>query len=248
MAEDHPKGRTVIRPCGDTALTVILGNEISPEINDRVYALYHALLTEKPEGLIDLVPSFASLLVQYDPAETSFNQMKDLVLTLAGVSAEDRTPRRKRIWKIPCCYSPRFAPDLDSVAEYAGLSSEEVTERHSHGLYRIYMLGFLPGFVYLGGLDPAIACPRLPSPRKKIPQGAVGIGGSQTGIYPLASPGGWRLIGSTPVRMYVPDRADPVFLRPGDYIRFVPIDTCTYYDIAREVSRGNFLPEAEETN
>lgn len=233
----------VIRPCGDTAMTVVLGNEISEKINDRVFALYRALQAAPFDGLVDMVPSFASLLVSFDPSKISSGPAKEAVLKAVDSLTSAAGGNASHIWNIPCCYSRRFAPDLESVARHAEISEEEVVRRHQSGLYRIYMLGFLPGFVYLGGLDPAIACPRLPSPRKKIPQGAVGIGGSQTGIYPLASPGGWRLIGSTPIRMYDPCRSDPVLCRPGDYIRFVPVTTCQYYDIARDVTNGVWKPD-----
>lgn len=235
-----------IRPCGDSSLTVVFGNSISPEINDRVYGLMQALQENPPEGLVEMVPSFASLLICFDRRRTSRERMRARVLELAGRISSDVREKKKTVWDIPVCYSSRFAPDLKSVAELCHLSEEEVVARHSSGLYRIYMLGFLPGFVYLGGMDQSIACPRLPTPRKKIPQGAVGIGGSQTGIYPLESPGGWRLIGSTPVRMYDPSRAEPVLCRPGDFIRFIPVSTFDYYDIARDVSRGTWQPETEE--
>lgn len=249
-----------IRPCGDRALTIEFGDAIAPDINDRVFDLYHRMLASPPEGLTWMVPSFASLLVEFDPDRTSLRALSEVLLREAegtadpeernaagGMNPEGKAvPSPRRIWEIPCCYSERFAPDLPSVAEHAGLTEEEVVRLHCSADYRIYMLGFLPGFVYLGGLDPRIACPRLPSPRKKIPKGAVGIGGSQTGIYPLESPGGWRLIGSTPVPMYDPSREDPVFCRPGDFIRFVPITTCDYYDIAGDYRRGLWKPASHE--
>lgn len=234
-----------IRACGDSALTVVFGNSISPEINDRVYSLMHALQENPPEGLLEMVPSFASLLVCFDRRRTSRERMRALILKLSERISSDNKEKKKTVWDIPVCYSSRFAPDLRSVAEICGLSEDEVIRKHSSGLYRIYMLGFLPGFVYLGGMDPSITCPRLPTPRKKIPRGAVGIGGSQTGIYPLESPGGWRLIGSTPVPMYDPSRAKPVLCRPGDFIRFIPVTTCQYYDIANDVARGTWTPETE---
>lgn len=248
MAAENRKEETFprIKPCGDRALTVIVGDRIDPKVNDKVYALYTAIKAAPMDGLFDMVPSFASLLICFDPDKTSFFLLKDRLLDLEEQLSLKPSPKKALIWNIPCCYSRRFSPDLESVADHAGMSAEEVVARHSGGLYRIYMLGFLPGFVYLGGLDPAIACPRLKTPRKKIPRGAVGIGGSQTGIYPLDSPGGWRLIGSTPVPMYDPCRADPVLCRPGDFIRFVPITTCQYYDIARDVTNRSFKAETEE--
>jgi KipI family sensor histidine kinase inhibitor len=141
---------------------------------------------------------------------------------------------------IPVCYDGPFSPDMETVSAHTGLSSQEIVRRHAGPAYRIYMLGFLPGFPYLGGLDPALETPRLATPRVKIPAGAVGIGGAQTGIYPLESPGGWQLIGQTPVRPYDPRRENPFLYRPGDYIVFYPVSSGEYQDIARAVEEEKF--------
>jgi KipI family sensor histidine kinase inhibitor len=151
------------------------------------------------------------------------------------------------VFHIPVCYGGTFGEDIEDVAAYAGLSIDEVIRRHSAAEYRIYMLGFLPGFAYLGGLDPSIAVPRLETPRIKIPAGAVGIGGSQTGIYPMDSPGGWRFIGRTPVRPYDAGRDPPILYRAGDHIRFVPIDEAAYHKIAGQVEAGTYRIRQEET-
>lgn len=246
MAEETVR----ICPEGDRALLVDFGNVIEEKTNRKVARLAGLLRERTLSGVRELMPAFSSLLVLYDPALTTYRVLKEEVEALLPKLPQDAKEGEKtrRIHHIPCCYGGALGEDLPSMEELTGLTAEEIIRIHAKEAYRIYMLGFLPGFVYLGGLDPAIACPRLPSPRKKIPQGAVGIGGSQTGIYPLASPGGWRLIGSTPVRMYDPEKSDPVLQRPGDFIRFVPVDTCTYYDIAREVSLGTYLPDMEETD
>ena len=143
----------------------------------------------------------------------------------------------RRVLEIPCCYGGAYGEDLAGLAELTGLSEQEIVAIHSGREYRVYMLGFLPGFVYLGGMDERIAAPRLSSPRVSIPAGSVGIGGSQTGVYPMASPGGWRLIGMTPVAFYDPGREKPVLCEAGDYIRFVPIPPEEYERQKREGAR-----------
>ena len=147
---------------------------------------------------------------------------------------------RKRIFEIPVCYGGEYGPDIANIAEHAGLSEEEVIRVHSSRDYLIYMLGFLPGFTYLGGLDERLHTPRLANPRIRIPAGSVGIGGSQTGIYPLDSPGGWQLMGMTPVKTYDPSREMPILVEAGDYIRFVPVDEAEYFRIKEAVDRGEY--------
>lgn len=146
----------------------------------------------------------------------------------------------KRIFEIPVCYGGEYGPDIANIAEHAGLTEEEVIRIHSSKDYLIYMLGFLPGFTYLGGLDERLHTPRLANPRIRISAGSVGIGGSQTGIYPLDSPGGWQLMGMTPVKTYDPDREVPILVEAGDYIRFVPVDEEEYLRIKDAVERGEY--------
>ena len=153
------------------------------------------------------------------------------------VSVKDN---EKLITEIPVCYGGVFGPDIENVAKLAGLTVEEVIKIHSQEDYLIYMLGFLPGFTYLGGLDERIHTPRLANPRIKIPAGSVGIGGSQTGIYPLDSPGGWQLIGKTPVKTYDPLREPPILFEAGQYIRFVPVTEDEYYKIEDKISKGQY--------
>ena len=147
---------------------------------------------------------------------------------------------RKKVFEIPVCYGGEFGPDIATIAEHAGLSEQEVIELHSSRDYLIYMLGFLPGFCYLGGLDERIFTPRLASPRLKIDAGSVGIGGSQTGIYPLDSPGGWQLMGKTPVKTYDPDREVPILFEAGNYIRFVPVSEEEFYRIKELVDKNEY--------
>lgn len=230
-----------IFPAGDRALVAVLGAAIDPEINDRVHSLLKKVQQAAISGIKEMVPTFCSLMIHYDPDQISYGALKEkisqLAVNLTGTSAKER-----HIWQIPCCYGSHFGPDLADLEKHSGLTRDEIISIHSNTEYKIYMLGFLPGFVYLGGLDVQLHMPRLSTPRIKIPQGAVGIGGSQTGVYPLDSPGGWRLIGSTPVDFYDPDREEPVLCRAGDYIRFVPITSSDYYDIRQMQRKGDYTP------
>lgn len=209
--------------CGDSCVTIQLGNEISPQVNALVRSLTNALTVRPVGGVCELVPTYCSVSVHYDPCIIDYATLnKKLMAYLKKIKSAQSETRRTIV--IPVCYGGAFGPDLQDTAAYAGLTAQEVIRRHSGTDYLIYMLGFLPGFAYLGGLDPTIAVPRLETPRALIPAGSVGIGGEQTGIYPLASPGGWRLLGQTPVRPYDPERPEPFLYESGDYIRFSPID------------------------
>ena len=191
------------------------------------------------EGVVDMIPAFCSLLVNYDPRVISYDEIRERMQALVRVDAR-AGETRKRIFEIPVCYGGEYGPDIQNIAEHAGLSQEEVIQIHSSRDYLIYMLGFLPGFTYLGGLDERLHTPRLANPRIRIPAGSVGIGGSQTGIYPLDSPGGWQLMGMTPVKTYGPSRETPILVEAGDYIRFVPVEEEEYLQIKEAVSRGEY--------
>ena len=187
--------------CGEGALTVHLGDGIDPAINRRVTALQGAIGSAGLRGITDLIPAYADLTVCYDctviSAKALQRQLRRLLDSLS-VAGQDR----RGVFQLPVCYGGDYGPDLDFVCHHSGLSAQEVIELHSAPDYLIYMLGFLPGFAYLGGLDPRLHTPRLDSPRTCIPAGSVGIGGAQTGVYPLASPGGWQLLGRTPVSVF----------------------------------------------
>lgn len=231
-------------PCGDSALTIALSQEINEQVNHQVQFLARQLADRNVRGIRECVPTFCSLTVYFDPLVISSAAVQQRVRKILK-SYKVGKQKNKRIFLIPVCYEDAFAPDLSDVAALTGLTREEVIAIHTGTDYPIYMLGFLPGFPYLGNMDPRIEAPRLDSPRTRIPAGAVGIGGKQTGIYPLDSPGGWRLIGQTPVRVYDPDREEPILYQAGDYIRFYPI-TAQEYD--RIASGGGHTIEMREEN
>ena len=228
-----------ILTAGDSSLLLQFGNAIDPEINARIAATVQLMREQHIEGVVDLIPAFCSLLINYDPRVISYGEMRRRMEKILSVEIAAGA-RKKKIYEIPVCYGDELGPDLATIAEHAGLTEQEVIDIHSSSDYLIYMLGFLPGFTYLGGLDERIHTPRLANPRIRIPAGSVGIGGSQTGIYPMDSPGGWQLMGMTPVRTYDPQREIPILVEAGDYIRFVPIDRDEYGRIQSEVAQGTY--------
>ena len=234
-----------IRPCGDRAVTITLSEEINVRTNLLVQALSEKILLAADGAVTETVPSYSALVVLYDPAQISYNRLCSLIRELFS-SCMEQEKARARLLHIPCCYQARFGPDLAETAALLDLSAQDLVRLHCAVDYRIFMIGFLPGFPYLGGMDQRIAAPRLKSPRQIIPAGSVGIGGSQTGIYPVASPGGWRLIGQTPLKLYDPSASDPILCRAGDYIRFEPVTTCDFYDIRRDLEKGIFKVQTEE--
>ena len=218
-------------PVGDTGVLAVFEQKIDEEIGAQVAALDAAVRGAKIPGTGETVPAFASLLVRYDPLLTDYGAVAGAVDALAR-RLPPPEPGAGRLVTIPVCYGGAYGPDLAFVAQHAGLTEAEVVRRHTGRDYRIYMLGFLPGFPYLGGLDPALCTPRLQNPRTAIPAGSVGIGGEQTGIYPVASPGGWQLIGRTPLDLFDPER--PPRYAAGDRIRFTAITAEQFAKLAEK--------------
>lgn len=232
---------TRILPCGDSALTVEFGDRIDPVLNDRVMALDRRIAAHAIDGVIETVPTYRSLLVCFDPRVTSFDPLARQIAAMAETPPD--AVDRGRHWRVPVVYGGASGADLDRIAEQAGLSTAEVIALHSAPRYRVYMLGFTPGFAYLGGLNERLATPRRPEPRPSTPSGTISIGGAQTAIQCLAGPSGWHLIGRTPVRTFSPER-DPVFLiDAGDHISFAPIPEREWEALERDAAAG--LPVAE---
>ena len=227
-------------PTGDTSVCVEFGNEISEKINSEIRAFNILLTEEKIKGVVELVPTYRSIMVHYDPGIISNKVLVSRLKALTGKMDKVEIPPSD-VLEIPVLYGgEEMGPDLKFVAEHAGISEEEVIKLHTEPEYLIYMLGFTPGFTYLGGLNDKIETPRLKTPRVKIPAGSVGIAGKQTGVYPIDSPGGWQLIGRTPVRMYDPNRAVPILPQAGQYIKFTAIDKAEFDRIAAAEAAGTY--------
>lgn len=224
---------------GDTSLTVEFGNEISEAINAKIRAFNIALQNSRIPGIVETVPTYRSLMVHYDPSVILYDPLVEQLKGLMGQLDQIQIPPSE-VLEIPVLYGGEEGPDLGFVAQNAGKTPEEVIQIHTSAEYLIYMLGFTPGFTYLGGMSEEIATPRLKTPRVKIPAGSVGIAGAQTGVYPIDSPGGWQLIGRTPVRMYDPDRQTPILPQAGQYIKFYPIDKAEYDRIAAAEAAGGY--------
>ena len=226
------------RESGDRGLLVELGDQIDWPLNTRTRRLARLLEQRGLPGVLEIVPAYCSFLVLYEPETLDMDRIKAVIEALyhqIDDSGGEESQAFGRSVEIPVCYGGDYGPDLASVAELNGLSQEEVIRIHSSGTYPVYMLGFAPGFPYLGGLDERIATPRLDTPRSHVSAGSVGIAGSQTGIYPLASPGGWRIIGRTPLTLFDPTAEDPVpYYRPGDSLRFVAVSEEEFNRILRE--------------
>lgn len=231
-----------ILAAGEQGLVVEFGNEINVAINARVHQTAHLLKTQMSEELIEVVPTYRSLLVYFDPMRIKrlalVKRIEKILLKLEAST----TQIHGKVVHIPVCYGGEFGPDLDFVAEHNGLSVDEVVEIHTSIPYLVYMLGFTPGFPYLGGMSERISTPRLTQPRTKIPAGSVGIAGSQTGLYPIESPGGWRIIGRTPMKAFNPQMEKPFLFEAGNYLQFVSILGDEYDAIQEEVDHGSYTP------
>lgn len=230
-----------IKYCGDSALDICFEEKISPEINALVSFFTEELRKKRIHGVIDIIPAYCTVQIFFDPLLTTHRKIEKKILSIKP-DGNFSDKKETRTIHIPVCYEGEFAPDIKNVCDHSGLDEKQVIEIHSRQSYLIYMLGFLPGFPYLGGLDERIHTPRLTTPRTRIEPGSVGIGGKQTGIYPVASPGGWQIIGRTPVKVYDKSREEPVLYRAGERIKFDPISREEFLFIERN---GDYKCETE---
>ena len=225
---------------GDRAIVIELGDEISIECNRRVHSLHRALARENLPEVVDLIPTYRSILVEYDASQVSYSDMRARLADIRG-SATEVEEDSTTVVHLPVLYGGEHGPDLEFVAQNAGMDIEEVIDLHSGTDYPVYMMGFTPGFPYLGGMSERIATPRLSTPRGVIPAGSVGIAEAQTGVYPIQSPGGWRLIGRTPLRLFDVARTPPSLIDAGDCVRFVPLSgEDEFRHIEEQVALGEY--------
>ena len=231
--------------CGEQAVTIQLSDEIDEAANRRVIALADSLEQAPISGVVECVPTYRSLLVRYDPARVRGAMLeRDL---LARYDALDEVQDGQgRLWRLPILYGGTIGQDFEELAREKGLSAEELIALHSGAEYRVYMIGFAPGFAYLGGLPKILHTPRLPRPRQNIPAGAIGIGGQQGNINSLAGPSGWRFLAWTPIRIFDPRRADPFLLHAGDRVRFFAVDRTEAESIDEASARGEAVVEPED--
>lgn len=228
-----------ITPIGDSGIRISFGDEVSPKLHRQMIAIKKKLESKQFSWIIDIIPSFTTLSIVYRPVEITYKKACEILEEILQ-DKEEHGADDALVYHIPVCYESPYELDLEDVAQINHLSKQEVIELHTKQTYYIYFLGFLPGFAYLGGMDAQIATPRLEEPRLEVPAGSVGIAGEQTGIYPVKSPGGWRIIGRTPVRLYDRSRMPPALLLPGNYVRFYPISQAEFQAIERRVKAGTY--------
>ena len=215
-------GRAQFQRASDQSLLIYFGRQITLDAHERVRKLLQLLVSEPVAGIRNLHPAYCSVLVKFDPLKRQHEELeKTLQKYLARL--DDVTLPEPRQVEIPVCYGGEYGPDLNEVSAMHAMTTQQVVDLHSSANYIVYFLGFVPGFAYLGELPEALATPRLPTPRRIVPPGSVGIAGSQTGVYPVATPGGWRLLGRTPISMFRPEQNGLSLLSIGDRVRFSPI-------------------------
>jgi len=225
--------RAFFRIAGDHGLLVEYGDEIDFEVNTKVRTMAIIMKQHTPKGVIETIPTYRSLLLVYDPSITNLAKLQKELEKLEKRLEEIQIPPPDTV-EIPVCYGGEFGPDIEFVAETHNLSVKEVIKLHSEPEYLIYMVGFSPGFPFLGGLSEKLHTPRLETPRTFVPKGSVGIANNQTGIYPVSSPGGWQLIGRSPIKLFAPERPNPFLYQAGDHIKFKPITLEEYSRLAKE--------------
>lgn len=231
-------------PLGDSAFIVKFGEAISEETNAIISSYSKQLIKLDVKGIIELIPSYNEILVVYNPMEIDYKILVQLLKDLENTISINDSMERELI-RIPVCYDEKFALDLDFVSEHTELSIKEIIRSHSEPNYLVYMLGFTPGFPYLGGMNKQLSSPRKVNPRTKVEVGSVGIADSQTGIYPIESPGGWQIIGKTPLKLYAPLSRENFLLKSGNFIKFYPIDIAEFEEIEWRVKQDKYTVKRE---
>lgn len=238
-------GMPKILPVGDCAISVQFGETVDLSINAKVLALDRAITAAAITGVIELVPTYRSLLIHFDPLEISQQSLKVAVQHCLADPGSERAHATERLWRVPVGYGGEFGMDLFGLAARHGLSEEAVVAAHTAAVYRVYMIGFAPGFAYLGGLPECLNTPRRSEPRMLTPAGSVSIGGAQSAVASVPLPSGWHMIGRTPFASFDPNR-DPVFLfQPGDVIRFTAISPADWYSLDGRIERGEVMPRPD---
>ena len=227
---------------GDRALVVEFGDRVNRTLSERVLRLDAMIRSNPPVGTVETVPSFRSLAIYYDPLLTSQGELRRAIAPLLDLGDDPRAGAR--LWHVPVCYEGEFGPDLAEVARLTGSTPHDVVALHSGTRFHVYMLGFLPGFPYMGDLPPQLALPRRADPRLRVPAGSISIATTLTAIYPYESPGGWHLIGATPIRMFDPERPKPALFAPGDAVMFQPIDAAAFTSIRKAVETRGYKVES----
>ncbi|CAI7727923.1 MULTISPECIES: 5-oxoprolinase subunit PxpB [Bacillus] len=246
MAFSTIKDTITFHPLGDAAIVIQAGTDISEDIHERVKQLFSCIEQHPFDGYVEAVQAFTNVTVFYEPykvyqsaqlkqrAISPYEWVKDYIENLLEDNWQEANQAKRRIVDIPVCYGGELGPDLEEVARINGLTPEEVVRIHTSGTYLVYMIGFAPGFPFLGGLSEKIAAPRRETPRMSIPKGSVGIAGKQTGVYPISTPGGWQLIGQTPLSLFRPNAERPSLLKAGDEVRFVQLSEKEFFSMKEE--------------
>ncbi len=228
--------KAVYRIAGDQGLLVDYGEGVDPAVNAKVRTMALTMKNNLPAGIKEIIPTYRSLLVVYDPGQTNPYILEHFMDELEEGAEKESIPD-STVVKIPVCYGGDYGPDIETVASVNGITVKDVISIHSEPEYLIYMVGFTPGFPFLGGLSEKLTTPRLKTPRLKVPKGSVGIANNQTGVYPVESPGGWQLIGQTPLNLFDPSRSNPFLYQAGDKIKFQPITNHEFRDVLKKESR-----------
>ncbi|WP_377887316.1 5-oxoprolinase subunit PxpB [Alkalihalobacillus sp. R86527] len=233
-------------PLGEAAVKLSYSEEVSPSLTSRIQAFCRELASLNIDGISEWVPAYDSITIYYEPWVLTYAEITEILENITAVATEES--QRKVIVTIPTLYGGEYGPDLEELANQKGMQRDDIIHIHTNEDYLVNMIGFLPGFPYLSGLDERIAASRLDTPRQKVPAGSVGIAEAQTGVYPIESPGGWNIIGRTPLRLFQPKRDVPFLLNQGDYLRFQPVTEKEFEHILKEVEKGSYEVQREEVS